>query len=110
VPDSARALVLAGRFLLELGMLAALAYAGSQADGPLVVRILLAVGLPVAAGALWGAFVAPKARIRVSEPARLAIELALFASAALALVLVGLVVSGLTFGGIALAWSALARV
>jgi hypothetical protein len=73
------------------------------------VRIALAVGLPLAAAAAWGAFVAPKRRFHVSEPTRLVVELALFAAGAVALVLAEHLVVGLAFGALALLWSALAR-
>jgi len=109
VPDSARAVVLTVRFLLELCLLGALAWAGAAADAPLVVRVVLALTLPGAAAVLWALFVAPKRRYEVSEPVRLAVELALFAAAALGLVLIGQVVLGLAFGALALAWSVLAR-
>ena len=78
-------------------------------DGPLVVRILLAIGLPLGAAVLWGTFVAPKRKVQVSEPTRLLVELALFGAGALALVLAEHVVLGLAFGALALLWSGLAR-
>ena len=106
---SARGSVLVVRFLLELCLLAALAWAGASVDGPLLVRILLAVGLPLGAAVLWGTFVAPKRKVQVSEPTRLLVELALFGAGALALVLAEQVVLGLAFGALALLWSALAR-
>jgi len=109
VPDSARAAVLTVRFLLELCMLGALAWAGASTDAPLAVRVVLALTLPGAAAVLWGLFVAPKRKYEVSEPVRLTVELALFAAAALGLVLVGQVVVGLAFGAVALLWSVLAR-
>jgi hypothetical protein len=49
------------------------------------VQVLLAVVAPLAAAVLWGTFVAPKASRHVSEPVRLAIELAIFALATAAL-------------------------
>ncbi len=58
-------------FLVELAVLALLALAGVQIDGPAVLRVALAVALPVAAAALWGLFAAPRARIR-SIPLQLA--------------------------------------
>ena len=51
------------RFLLELCLLAALAYAGLQ------VSVVLAVAAPLAAAVVWGLFVSPKARVpRVDRP------------------------------------------
>lgn len=38
----------------------------------------LAVVLPLAAGVLWGSFVAPKARRRLADPSRLGVEAAVF--------------------------------
>ena len=51
---------------------------------------------PVAFIAVWGLFIAPKARFQISKPAALAIELVL-----LGLVAVGLAVTGLRWLGIA---------
>jgi hypothetical protein len=109
VPDAARSFVLVGRFLLELCLLAALAWAGASVDAPLLVRILLAVALPACAAVLWGMFVAPKRRFQVSEPTRLLVELALFAAGALALVLAEHLIVGLALGAVALLWAWLAR-
>ena len=58
-------------FLVEMGVLVLLAMAGAQVDGPTVLRVALAVVLPVAAAVLWGLFAAPRARIR-SVPLQLA--------------------------------------
>lgn len=66
-------------------MFAALAYTGAAiADG--LVAILLAVVLPLAAVAAWGAFVAPRANRRLPDPARLLLELLLFGAACAGLV------------------------
>ena len=95
-----REVVLTVRFLCELAMLAALAYAGFELGdggwGPVV-----GLGLPVAAIAVWGAFVAPKARRPVPTVARLLIEVTLFGAAA-----VGLVLADQTALGVALAVAA----
>ena len=58
-------------FLVEICVLVLLALAGAGVDGPTVLRIVLAVTLPVAAAVLWGLFAAPRARIR-SVPLQLA--------------------------------------
>jgi hypothetical protein len=76
--DVFRAAMLALRFLLELCLLAALAYWGSQVDASTIVRILLAIGAPLAAIAVWGAFVAPKAPNRPGTGVWLAIQVVLF--------------------------------
>ena len=48
------------RFCLELASLAGLAVWGWR-TGPTGVNVVLAIAAPLAAAALWGAFVAPKA-------------------------------------------------
>jgi hypothetical protein len=52
-------------FLAELGALAALAFWGFTEPAGGVGRVLLGVGLPVAAAVLWGLFAAPRAVVRV---------------------------------------------
>ena len=58
-------------FLVEIAVLILLAWAGAQVDGPTVLRVALAVALPVVAAVLWGLFAAPRARIH-SVPLQLA--------------------------------------
>ncbi len=67
------------RFLLELCLLAALAAWGFGLGG--VVGVVLGIGLPVAAAAVWGLWIAPKAANRLADPRRLALELVRFALA-----------------------------
>ena len=79
VPTSGPGLVvlLAVRFLLELGALAGIfvgmAYAG---DGP--PRWVLAGLTTTAVATVWGALVAPKAKWRLRDPRRLIVELLVF--------------------------------
>ncbi len=80
-------LVLAVRFALELAALAALGYAGWTVPGALWARVALAVGLPVVAAAVWGRWVAPRAPRRLPDPAKLGIELIVFAAATVGLLL-----------------------
>jgi len=95
---------LALRFLLELAALAAYGYFGWQvASGP--VRFLLALGLPVLAGVLWGLFAVPgdhvrsgKAPVLVPGIARLALEVVIFAGAVLALYAAGAHLAAFIFG------------
>ena len=77
--------LLAVRFLAELGMLAALAWGGWHLTDSTVLSLLLALALPAVAATVWGLWVAPKARRRLADPARLAVEVTLFAAAFLAL-------------------------
>jgi hypothetical protein len=88
------AVVAAGRFLAELGLLAGLAVVGWRAgndwSGP-VLGSVLAVSLPIVAAAVWGLWVAPRARRRIADPPRFVVELVLFAAAVAGLVAVGAV-------------------
>jgi hypothetical protein len=65
------------RFLLELALLVGVGWWGAHAVG-----WWAAVVLPLAAALLWGSFLSPKARWTIPPPARLALELVLFALAA----------------------------
>lgn len=69
------------RFATELTALAALGFWGIQLGGNPPMNIVLAVALPLIMGAVWGAVVAPRARWRLSDPARLLVELCLFVAA-----------------------------
>ena len=51
----------------------------------LAVRFLAELGMLVALATVWGLWVAPKARRRLPDPTRLAVEVTLFAAAFLAL-------------------------
>ena len=83
-------------FLLELAAFASLGYAGWQL-GEGITQLLLVFALPTAAIVVWGLFVAPKAKVHLPEPARLTIELAVYAAAVVGLLLAGAVVLGLVF-------------
>ena len=89
-----RVLNLGLRFGLELGALAALGYGGWRIDGPVWLRILAAIGLPLLAAVVWGRWVAPKASHPIPDPQRLIPEWLVFGGATVALVLTGHVVPG----------------
>ena len=99
---------LALRFALELCAFAALGYWGSQASSTFW-SIVLAIVTPLAAIVVWGRFVAPKAAVKVSEPARWAIELVVFVGAAVALVVAGHAALGVALGVLAVANGLLLR-
>jgi hypothetical protein len=88
------------RFLLELCALGALGYWGFRTGEGLVVDVLLGVGAPLVMVLLWGAFVAPKARRRLADPARLLLEVALFTLAVAALAAAGATVLALVLAGV----------
>src|SRR5204863_7274551 len=74
------AAILGARFLLELCLLAALAYAGLQ------VNVAAAILAPLAAAVVWGVFVSPKARLPPGTAAWIGIQLVLFGAASAGLV------------------------
>jgi hypothetical protein len=76
---------LALRFLLEICMLAAVAFWGFKTQSNWVLKILLGIGLPVLIATLWGMFLAPKATRPLSGASFLTLELILFSTGALAL-------------------------
>ncbi len=84
-----QSLNLALRFLLELGLLAALAYWGFQTGVGLPARLGLGLGAPLLAAVVWGLFVAPASRRRVPLPWRLVLEAALFGAAVAGLAAAG---------------------
>src|SRR3954463_12078417 len=102
--------VLTVRFLTELALLGGLALAGSQLGSGGALAVVDAVLLPVAAAALWGLFIAPRARRRLPEPARLLLEFALFAVTGVVLALVGWLVVGLVVAVVGIGVAALTRV
>jgi hypothetical protein len=88
-PSPFIALNLGIRFLLEIAMLVALGWVGGEIGQSSVVSVLLAIASPLLAAVLWGMFIAPKAPRRLTDPAKLVVELVLFAAAAVGLALVG---------------------
>jgi hypothetical protein len=79
------------RFLLELCLLAALAYAGLQ------VNVVVAILAPLAAAVVWGLLVSPKAPVTLSTAAWVAVQVVLFGAAVVGLVLAGNTVLGIAF-------------
>lgn len=77
------------RFVLELCMLAVLAYGGFQLEGGWLLRVAVGVGAPLLAATIWGLLIAPKAKRRLADPWRFMVELGLFGLAAVALMGVG---------------------
>ena len=76
--------MLAVRFLAEIGMLVCLCIGGWQLGESLLASLALSVALPLVAAAVWGRWVAPRASRRLRDPARLGVEVTLFAATLLA--------------------------
>lgn len=98
------------RLVLEALALVALGVWGARVDSTATVRMVLAVGMPLLAVVLWGVYVVPSAPRRLADPARLLLEVALFAVAGLALAGLGLPLLGESFGVVAVVNALLVRV
>lgn len=92
---------LAIKFGLELVALGLLAYWGAV-TGSGAGAVALAVIAPAAMIGVWGRFAAPRSAHRLAAPARIPLELALFAFAAVAGYAAGAVILALTFAVLAL--------
>lgn len=89
-----RSLNLAFRFILEMVALVALLMWGFSVSDQLIVQLLLGLGAPAVAMAIWGTFVSPKAPRRLDDPVRVVLEIGVFAAGALAFVGADLVIPG----------------
>jgi hypothetical protein len=98
------ALNLALRFACEVAALAAVAWCGWR------INPALGVVFPLVVAGVWGLWIAPKARRRLSDPPRFVLELAVFAAAAAALVSVGQPLLAALFAAAAVATATLVRV
>ncbi|NJC70891.1 YrdB family protein [Planosporangium thailandense] len=80
---------LALRFALELAGLVAFGYWGFVTPTGRPLAVLLGLGAPLVAAALWGVLAAPKAPVRLPGAARLGFEIVWFGAAAAALIHAG---------------------
>jgi hypothetical protein len=95
-----QALNLAVRFALELAMLVALSYWGLRTGRTLAGDVLLGVGTPAAAAAIWGRLVAPKSEHRLHGGALIAVQVLLLATGAVALIAAGRTGLGVVFAAV----------
>ena len=100
---------LALRFLLEFAALAAVAIWGAHTGSTTVVRIVLAVAAPLAVAVVWGIWLAPRARRRLADPARMVVELVILVLAVAALAASGYPLLAAGFALVALANGAYLR-
>ena len=105
-----QAALLSVRLLTELAMLAVLAIVGANAGSSLALRIALAVGLPLAAAAIWGIGIAPRARRRWRDPWRIGAEIMIFLAGAAGLAGEGSVIAAIVFAVIAIGTAIAVRV
>lgn len=80
-----RNLNLGFRFILEMMVLVALFLWGLWMSDDFLIGVVIGIVAIVVVMAVWGLFVAPKASRRLPDPARLAVELAIFFVGVLAL-------------------------
>jgi hypothetical protein len=86
------------RFLFELCALVALGYWGFRTDWGTAAKIGLGIGAPLLMAVVWGAFVAPKARVTLPATAREFLGLAILELAAVALAAAGAPALAIAFG------------
>lgn len=85
-------------FLLELAAMIAFGYWGYQFEVAVVIKIILALAVPLVVIIVWGMYLAPKAsRPIFSFPTRSALKLVVFVLASAALYAVGQHMYGILF-------------
>lgn len=84
-------------FLLELGVLAALAYWGFVTGPGMLAKFGLGLGAPALAIVVWALFGAPTAKWHLYGIARVLLKVIFFGSAAIALFFAGQQVLGIVF-------------
>lgn len=96
--------------LLELAMLAGLAWWGASQHASLLSRVLLGLAAPLAAALVWALFAAPRARFRIPAGGVLVVKAVVFGVTALAVYATGLHVLAIIVGVIAYLNAGLAAV
>ena len=95
------ALFLTIRFVIELLMLGAIGFWAFMLPSLFLARVLFAVVAVGIVATVWGLFVSPKARFRLPEQARLAVELCVVAAAVIALRATGRALPALLLASVA---------
>lgn len=91
------------RFALELVMFVGLAWAAAALVSGTWQSIAAAIIAPVVAIGLWGVLIAPGSRHRLADPARLVVELLLFAATGVVVAAAGRPGWGVAFAVVAAA-------
>jgi hypothetical protein len=108
-PGALRWAVLGVRLATEIALIVVLAIVGANATPELAARIALAVLLPLAAAAIWGSGIAPRARRRWPDPWRFGVETVLFLAAAAGLAAEGSIVAAIVFAIVTIGTAAAVR-
>jgi Protein of unknown function (DUF2568) len=108
-PSALRSANLAVRLLCELGLLVALAVWGFHTGSSPAADLALGLGAPLLAAVIWGLWVAPASRRRLADPARLVLEVVLFAAGVAALAAAGYVLVAVVFAVVVAANTILVR-
>ncbi len=96
-------------FVLELCAVAGLAWWGFTVDSASWMRVLLGLVTPAIAILLWALFAAPRARIRVSPTAVVAVKAVVYAAATVAIAATGHIALAVGFLGLVLLVTGLIR-
>ena len=98
-----RDIALALRFALELAAIVAVAWWGFTLDAPVAVRVIAGIAAPAIVIVVWGAVVAPQARLVVPVWLREVVEAIVWVAAAAALLAVGATGLAVVFAGLVIA-------
>jgi hypothetical protein len=90
------------RFILEMCLLAALAYWGFRSGDGTLRHIVLGIGAPLLAAVYWGLFLSPKATFSLAPSLKLVLEIVVFALAIAALYASGQHVLAIIFAVVAI--------
>lgn len=97
-----KAVNLAMRFFLELGVLATLGYWGFTIQIDFIMKMVIGIGIPLLVAIIWSIFGAPSASVLLPEPFHLLLELVVFGSGVAALFAVRGLTTAVTFTGLIL--------
>jgi hypothetical protein len=108
-PSAGQAVVDIAAFAAEIAMLVLLALSGWDFGNGGLLGIALAVFYPALAITVWAIWVAPSSRHRLGDPARLALQVAMFAATGIAVGVAGHTVVAVIFPVLATVVFALTR-
>ncbi|WP_379968918.1 YrdB family protein [Ectobacillus sp. sgz5001026] len=97
-----KAINIAVRFFLELGVLASLGYWGFTIQRGFVMKLVIGIGIPLLVAIIWSIFGAPSASVLLPDPFHLLLELVVFGSGVAALFAVRGLPLAVTFTGLIL--------